>query len=88
MLINSQNFAARETFFTATSRRESWDYSAQVPRALCAAREAALLELAAGIRKGTDHLETMLLIDVSDPMTWNPHQGIEGPDYVLTRDET
>ena len=74
--------------FYSDKQTESWDYSAQVPRALCAAREAALLELAAGIRKGTDHLETMLLIDVSDPMTWNPHQGIEGPDYVLTRHET
>lgn len=72
--------------FYSDEQTGSREYSAQVPRAFCAAREAALCELAEGIRKGTDHLETMLLIDVSDPMTWNPHQGIEGPDYVLTRD--
>ena len=63
--------------FYSDKQTKSWDYSAQVPHAFCAAREAALFELAEGIRKGTDDLETMLLIDVSDSMTWNPHQGKE-----------
>lgn len=63
--------------FYSDEQTKSWDYSAQVPHAFCAAREAALFELAQGIRKGTDDLDTMLLIDVSDSMTWNPHQGIE-----------
>ena len=67
--------------FQSDMQTVSRDYSAQVPHVDCAARKAALFELAEGIRKGTDHLETMLLIDVSDSMTWNPHQGIEGPSW-------
>ena len=71
--------------FRSDKQTKSWDYSAQVPHIVSAAREEALFELAEGIRKGTDHLETMLLIDVSDPMTWNPHQGIEVPVNVGKR---
>ena len=71
--------------FLSDKQTKSRDYSAQVPMVVSAARQAALSELAAGIANGTDHLETMLLIDISDPMTWNPHQGIEGPDHLVRR---
>ena len=59
------------------------NYSDQVPNDVYVTRQAALHELAEGIQNGTDHLETMLLIDVSSSMTWNPHYGIRGPHNLL-----
>lgn len=68
--------------FQSDKQIKSHDYSDQVPNTVYAARTAALHELAEGILHGTDHLETMLLIDVSGSMTWNPHMGVLGPDGV------
>jgi hypothetical protein len=61
---------------------QSHDYSPQVTNTVYEARTRALHELADGIMHGTDHLETMLLIDVSGSMTWNPHRGVVGPDGI------
>jgi hypothetical protein len=55
---------------------KSHEYSAQVPNVVYDARRAALHELAEGIQHGTDHLETMLLLDISSSMSWNPHGGM------------
>ena len=68
--------------FQSDKQIKSHNYSDQVPNVVYAARQAALHELAEGIQHGTDHLETMLLIDVSSSMTWNPHQGMVGPDGI------
>jgi hypothetical protein len=62
---------------------KSHEYSAQVPNIVYEARRTALHELAEGIIHGTDHLETMLLIDVSGSMTWNPHGGMMGKHSCL-----
>lgn len=62
---------------------KSHEYSTQVDNVVYEARTRALHELAEGLMHGTDHLETMLLIDVSGSMTWNPHGGIRGPDGRL-----
>jgi hypothetical protein len=62
---------------------KSHQYSAQVPNIVYDARRAALHELAEGIIHGTDHLETMLLIDISGSMTWNPHGGMMGKHSCL-----
>lgn len=69
--------------FQVDKQIKSHDYSFQVPNVVYAARTQALHEFADGILHGTDHLETMLLIDVSSSMTWNPHGGIRGPDQVV-----
>ena len=69
--------------FHGDKQIKSHNYSAQVQNVIYAARAAALHELADGIIHGTDHLETMLLIDVSSSMTWNPHSGIPGPDGLV-----
>ena len=66
--------------FQSDKKIKSHDYSDQVPDTVYEARTAALHERAEGILHGIDHLETMLLIDVSSSMTWNPHGGIRGPD--------
>ena len=71
--------------FQGDKQIQSHEYSYQVPNTVYAARTQALHELADGIIHGTDHLETMLLIDVSGSMTWNPHRGILGPDGVTRR---
>jgi hypothetical protein len=55
---------------------KSHEYSAQVPNVVYDARRAALHELAEGIQHGTDHLETMLLLDISTSMLWDPHRGV------------
>ena len=68
--------------FQSDKQIKSHDYSDQVPNTVYEARTAALHELAEGILHGTDHLETMLLIDVSGSMTWNPHGGMLGPDGI------
>ncbi|MCJ1249853.1 hypothetical protein MMC30_007079 [Trapelia coarctata] len=68
--------------FHSDPQIKSHAYSPQVPTSVSAARTQALQELADGIRAGTDRLETMLLLDVSDSMTQNPHAGIRGPDGV------
>jgi hypothetical protein len=60
----------------------SHEYSAQVANTEYEARTQTLHQLADGILHGTDHLETMLLIDVSSSMTWNPHSGVIGPDGI------
>lgn len=61
---------------------KSHDYSAQVANKVYEARTAALHELADGIMHGRDHLETMILVDVSGSMLWNPHDGVWGPDGI------
>lgn len=68
--------------FHGDKQTKSHVYSDQVPNVVYEARQQALHELADGILHGTDHLETMLLIDVSGSMTWNPHQGVVGPDGI------
>jgi hypothetical protein len=68
--------------FRSDRQIKSHEYSAQVPNITYDARRMALDELAEGIMHGTDHLETMLLIDISGSMTWNPHGGMMGPDGV------
>ena len=78
------NYQSPGDVFLSDKEIKCRDYSAQVPNTVYAARQAALHELTEGIQNGTDHLETMLLIDVSGSMTWNPHHGILGPDK-LTR---
>ncbi|KAK9235092.1 hypothetical protein V1525DRAFT_410946 [Lipomyces kononenkoae] len=62
---------------------KSNQYSYQVPNIVYEARTRALHELADGIIHGTDHLETMLLIDVSGSMLFRPHAGVLGPDGVV-----
>ena len=74
------NYQSPGDVFQSDVQIKSHHYSAQVPNIVYAARTAALHELADGILHGTDHLETMLLIDVSGSMTWNPHMGMVGPD--------
>ena len=69
--------------FQGDKQIKSHRYSDQVPNTVYEARTAALHELAEGILHGTDHLETMLLVDVSGSMTWNPHGGVMGPDGIL-----
>ena len=81
--LDAQKLAEYESpmdVFKSDKEIKSQDYSYQVPNTVYAARQAALHELAEGIQNGTDHLETMLLIDVSGSMTLNPHHGILGPD--------
>ena len=81
--LDAQKLAAYRSpgdVFQSDKEIKSHNYSDQVPNVIYAARQAALHELAEGIQHGTDHLETMLLIDVSSSMTWNPHQGMTGPD--------
>ena len=68
--------------FNLDTQIKSHEYSAQVPNVVYQARRNALHELADGIIHGTDHLETMLLLDISSSMTWNPHSGMVGPDGV------
>jgi hypothetical protein len=68
--------------FRSDRQIKSYEYSYQVPNIVYQARSAALHQLADGILHGTDHLETMVLIDVSGSMTWNPHGGMVGPDGV------
>lgn len=68
--------------FQSDKQTKSHSYSDQVPNVVYEARQAALHELAEGILHGTDHLETMLLIDVSGSMMNNPHQGLRGPDGI------
>ncbi|KAF8928910.1 hypothetical protein EDD21DRAFT_373170 [Dissophora ornata] len=58
-------------------------YSDQVQNAIYDSRRQALHGLADGIIHGTDHLETMILIDVSGSMGWNPHKGVYGPDGIV-----
>lgn len=81
--LDSQKLAAYRSagdIFHNDKQIKSHQYSDQVPNSVYEARTRALHELADGILHGTDHLETMLLIDVSGSMTWNPHQGVVGPD--------
>jgi hypothetical protein len=83
--IDAQRLAAYQSpadVFRMDRQAKSQHYSAQVPNVIYEARTRALHELADGILHGTDHLETMLLIDVSGSMTWNPHNGVWGPDGV------
>lgn len=83
--LDSQKLAAYQSpgdVFQSDKQIKSHRYSDQVPNVVYAARTAALHELADGIAHGTDHLETMLLIDVSGSMQWNPHQGMTGPDGI------
>ena len=83
--LDAQKLAAYQSpgdVFQSDKQIHSHQYSDQVPNVVYDARSAALHALADGILHGTDHLETMLLIDVSGSMTWNPHQGVVGPDGI------
>lgn len=77
-----RQFQSPGDVFLVDPQIHSHEYSAQVPNVVYDARRQALHELADGIIHGTDHLETMLLIDVSTSMTWNPHGGMVGPDGI------
>jgi hypothetical protein len=82
--IDAQKLAAyqsRGDVFHSDKQIQSHNYSAQVPNTITPSRQRALHELADGIQHGTDHLETMLLIDVSGSMTWNPHDGLVGTTF-------
>jgi hypothetical protein len=76
-------YASPGDVFQLDQMIKSHQYSDQVPNTVYAARTQALHELADGIIHGTDHLETMLLLDVSGSMTWNPHKGVRGPDGII-----
>ncbi|KAJ3232036.1 hypothetical protein HDU78_007353 [Chytriomyces hyalinus] len=67
----------------------SQNYSAQVPHiGNYAERTAAIHALSNDpVVQGTDHLETMILLDVSDCMIWDPRKGIRGPDKVFRYSE-
>ncbi|KAJ7759801.1 hypothetical protein DFH07DRAFT_741079 [Mycena maculata] len=83
--IDAQKLAAyqsRGDAFHSDRQIQSHTYSDQVPNTITPTRQRALHALAEGIQQGTDHLETMILIDVSGSMTWNPHDGVTGPDNV------
>ncbi|KAK9357506.1 hypothetical protein V1504DRAFT_414163 [Lipomyces starkeyi] len=83
--LDSQKLAAYQSasdVFQTDKQIKSHQYSYQVPNVVYTNRTRTLQELADGIIHGTDHLETMLLIDVSGSMTMNPHAGIFGPDGV------
>ncbi|GJJ71308.1 hypothetical protein EMPS_03658 [Entomortierella parvispora] len=66
--------------FQYDPRTKSHEYSSQVTNVVYEARREALHQLAEGLHNGTDHLETMLLIDVSGSMGWDPRNGVWGPD--------
>ena len=75
-------YKSKGDVFQSDKSIKSHSYSDQVPNTVYEARTLALHELAEGILHGTDHLETMLLIDVSGSMTWNPHGGVLGRDGI------
>ncbi|CAF1462368.1 unnamed protein product, partial [Didymodactylos carnosus] len=75
-------YRSKYDVFQNDSETNSNEYSKQVNNIIYETRRHALNELAEGILAGTDHIETMLLLDVSSSMTWNPHQGILGPDGI------
>jgi len=83
--LDAQRLAAYQSpgdVFQSDREIKSHRYSDQVQNVIYATRTQALHELADGLLRGTDHLETMLLVDVSGSMTWNPHGGVTGPDGV------
>ena len=83
--LDAQKLAAYQSsgdVFQSDKQTKSHQYSDQVPNIVYEARTAALHELADGILHGTDHLETMLLLDVSGSMMWNPHNGMPGADGI------
>lgn len=80
--IKLRAYASRGDVFQGDRQIKSHEYSTQVDNIVYEARTKALHELADGIIHGTDHIETMLLIDVSGSMLWNPHGGIMGPDGI------
>ena len=75
-----QDYSSQGDVFRSDRRIRSREYSAQVPNRVYQERRVALNELAEGIIHGTDHLETMILIDVSGSMTVAPQGGARGPD--------
>lgn len=77
-----QQYRSPGDVFLSDRQIHSHDYSAQVTNVVYDARRQALHELADGIIHGTDHLETMILLDISSSMTWNPHAGMVGPDGI------
>jgi hypothetical protein len=79
--IDAQKLAAyqsRGDVFHSDRQIQSHTYSGQVPNTITPTRQRALHALAEGLQQGVDHLETMILIDVSGSMTWNPHDGVIG----------
>ena len=77
-----RNYGSKHDAFQEDPQIKSHEYSYQVTNTVYEERTAALHELAEGIQSGRDHLETMILVDVSGSMTWNPHQGVVGPDGI------
>lgn len=77
-----QRYGSPHDAFHSDKQIKTHDYSPQVQNNIYEARIAALHELADGINSGRDHLETMILVDVSGSMSWNPHGGITGPDGI------
>ncbi|KAJ7743224.1 hypothetical protein DFH07DRAFT_835644 [Mycena maculata] len=76
-------YQSKGDVFHSDKQIQSHTYSLQVPNTITPSRQQALHALADGILHGTDHLETMILIDVSGSMTWNPHEGVIGPDGIV-----
>ncbi|KAJ3075436.1 hypothetical protein HDU98_008174, partial [Podochytrium sp. JEL0797] len=66
-----------------TPNLHSHAYSHQVPPAAHLARTQALHDLAAELQHGTEHLEPMVMIEMSASMHLNPRLGVVGPDRVL-----
>ncbi|KAJ3072083.1 hypothetical protein HDU99_002267 [Rhizoclosmatium hyalinum] len=58
--------------FQRAAHVKSHEYSSQVPAKSNDLRAQALLELAKGIENGIEHVKTMIMIDVSTSMTWDP----------------
>ncbi|KAG0039981.1 hypothetical protein BGZ83_002685, partial [Gryganskiella cystojenkinii] len=69
--------------FLYDKQTRSHQYSDQVQNVVYEARRRAIHDLAEGLQNGTDHIETMLLIDVSGSMGWDPHSGVRGPDGIV-----
>jgi len=69
-------YRSKGDVFLGDINMRTLDYSTQVSNITYDARMKALEELADGIIHGTDNLETMLMIDISDSMKWNPKNGM------------
>lgn len=77
-----RRYGSKHDAFQDDPQIKSHHYSEQVKNTVYEARTAALHELADGLQAGMDHLEVMLLLDVSGSMTWDPHRGVNGPDGI------
>ncbi|KAI9352615.1 hypothetical protein BDR26DRAFT_849563, partial [Obelidium mucronatum] len=70
-----------DTFLTSPNITRRF-YSPQIPHKGHPNRAQALLELASGINMGNEHLETMIMIDMSESMSVDPTKGVHGKDGI------